>query len=147
MSRSSRNGAALWLSKPIANVEALRILAASPCPFLAMIRPATHAVERSSRPPSVVSTARGQLKLTREQLAFLDEQAHRKGFDSALDYLLDLLDLEMAKEALRQTLMEGASSGDPVDLDDAYIIDLQSYIEARSAGQADRCREPAGAGS
>ncbi|MDH0866398.1 type II toxin-antitoxin system ParD family antitoxin [Mitsuaria sp. GD03876] len=59
--------------------------------------------------------------LTEAQIAFLDRQVERGGFESVDDYVSELLGMEMDRQKMQDMLLDGIRSGPPIEIESGYL--------------------------
>jgi antitoxin ParD1/3/4 len=69
------------------------------------------------------------ITLSEENQAFVDRQAAGGGYETGDEYVSKLIEKELARERLRELLMEGANSPPAGEIDDAFFDDLRARIE------------------
>ena len=69
--------------------------------------------------------------------SFVDEQVSLGAYGTSSEYLRDLIRKDQERLHLRSLLLAGATSGNGVVADSAYLSGLRGRIARASAGQAD----------
>lgn len=69
--------------------------------------------------------------LTEAQIAFIDKQVERGGFESSDDYFSELLGMEMDRQKMQDMMIEGIDSGGLAPFDQRFFVDLVAYAETR----------------
>ncbi|WP_431263941.1 hypothetical protein ACQ859_29365 [Roseateles chitinivorans] len=70
------------------------------------------------------------IRFTDAQLETLTQCAQRAGFDSVPDFIVDLIEYERDRLALRGRLMESFRSKETFLVNDAFFEDLLSYAQS-----------------
>ena len=99
----------------------------------------------SPTPPTHLSTPSMNTRtitLTRDQQEFVEEQARATGFESAADYLLDLIDQERDRIRLQTMIIDGIRSGEPTVVEPDDYLDVGKLIEELSKNWASGSIKP-----